>query len=147
MAKGSSLFGLMSVRNLLISLRPYLKVFQFSDKEFKLAVDASDVGIDNGVDHTVSYYSKKFNKHQGNYSTIERACLSLILALQYFEVYLVSSVAPIVIFSDHNPLNEKNKNQHLLSCKSTTSISDISREKIISPQMCSLSRDKMPPHC
>ena len=96
------------------------------DKEFKLAVDASDVGAgsvllqedDNGVDHPVCYFSKKFNKHQRNYSTIEKECLSLILALQHFEVYLASSVAPIVIFSDHNPLTfihkMKNKNQRLL---------------------------------
>ena len=96
------------------------------DREFKLAVDASDVGAgsvllqedDNGVDHPVCYFSKKFNKHQKNYSTIEKECLSLILALQHFEVYLASSVAPIVIFSDHNPLTffhkMKNKNQRLL---------------------------------
>ena len=96
------------------------------DKEFKLAVDASDVGAvsvllqedDNGVDHPVCYFSKKFNKHQRNYSTIEKKCLSLTLALQHFEVYLASSVAPIVIFSDHNPLTfihkMKNRNQRLL---------------------------------
>ena len=77
-----------------------------------MAVDASDVDAgsvllqedDNGVDHPVFYYSKKFNKHQRNYSTVEKECLSLILALQHFEVYLASSVAPIVIFTDHNPL-------------------------------------------
>ena len=96
------------------------------DKEFKLAVDASDVGAgsvllqedDNGVDHPVCYFSKKFNKHQRNYSTMEKECLYLILALQHFEVYLASSVTPIVIFSDHNPLTfihkMKNKNQRLL---------------------------------
>ena len=96
------------------------------DKEFKLAVDASDVGAgsvllqedDNVVDHPVCYFSKKFNKHQRNYSTIEKECLSLILALQHFEVYLASSHAPIVVFSDHNPLTfihkMKNKNQCLL---------------------------------
>ena len=96
------------------------------DKEFKLAVDASDVGAgsvllqedDNGADHPVCYFSKKFNKHQRNYSTIEKECLSLILALQHFEVYLASSHAPIVVFSDHNPLTfihkMKNKNQRLL---------------------------------
>ena len=96
------------------------------DKEFKLAVDASDVGAgsvllqedDGDVDHPVCYFSKKFNKHQRNYSTIEKECLSLILALQHFEVYLASSVTPIVIFSDHNPLTfihkMKNKNQRLL---------------------------------
>ena len=98
------------------------------NKEFKLAIDASDVGAgsvllqedDNGVDHPVCYFSKKFNKHQRNYSTIEKECLSLILALQHFEVYLASSVAPIVIFSDHNTLTfihkMKNKNQRLLRC-------------------------------
>ena len=66
------------------------------DKELKLAVDASNVGAGSvllqedgiGVDHPVSNYSKKFNKHQRNYSTLEKECLSLILALQHFEVYL-----------------------------------------------------------
>ena len=59
------------------------------NKEFKLAVDASDVSAggvllqedDNRVDHPVCYCSKKFNKHQKNYSTVEKECLSLILAL------------------------------------------------------------------
>ncbi|MCG8117700.1 MAG: RNase H-like domain-containing protein [Candidatus Thiodiazotropha endolucinida] len=96
------------------------------EKEFKLAVDASDVGAgsvllqedENGVDHPVCYFSKKFNKHQRNYSTVEKECLSLILALQHFEVYVTSTAAPIVVFSDHNPLTfihkMKNKNQRLL---------------------------------
>ena len=96
------------------------------DKCFKLAVDASDVGIgalllqedDNGIDHPVCYFSKKFNKHQKNYSTIEKECLALILAIQQFEVYLTSSTSPIVVLSDHNPLSFlyklKNKNQRLL---------------------------------
>ena len=96
------------------------------DKCFKLAVDASDVGIsavllqkdNNGIDHPVCYFSKKFNKHQKNYSTIQKECLALILAIQQFEVYLTSSTSPIVVFSDHNPLSIlhklKNKNQRLL---------------------------------
>ena len=95
------------------------------DKELKLVVDASDVGAgsvllpedDNGVDHPVCYYSKKFNKHQRNYSTIEKECLSLILTIQHFEVYLASSVAPVVICTDNNPHTfihrMKNKNQRL----------------------------------
>ena len=52
------------------------------DKCFKLAVDASDVGIgavllqdNNGIDHPVCYFSKKFNKHQKNYFTIEKSVL------------------------------------------------------------------------
>ena len=59
---------------------------------------------DDGVDHPVNYFSKKFNKHQQNYSTIEKECLSLILALQHFEVYLTYSSSPTVVFSDHNLL-------------------------------------------
>ena len=54
----------------------------------------------NGVDHPISSFSKKFNKHQKNYSTIEKECLYLILALQQFEVYLISSPSPTVVFSE-----------------------------------------------
>ena len=93
---------------------------------FKLAVDASDVAAgaallqedDEGVEHPVCYFSKKFNKSQKNYSTIEKECLALVLALQHFEVYVSSSGLPIVVYSDHNPLvfihKMKNKNQRLL---------------------------------
>ena len=96
------------------------------DKCFKLAVDARDVGIgavllqedNNGIDHQVCYFSKKFNIHQKNYSTIEKECLALILAIQQFEVCSTSSTSPIVVSSDHNPLSFlhklKNKNQRLL---------------------------------
>ena len=96
------------------------------DKCFKLAVDASDVGIgavllqedNNGIAHPVCYFSKKFNKYQKNHSTIEKECIALILVIQQFEVYLTFSTSPIVVFSDHNPLSFlyklKNKNQRLL---------------------------------
>ena len=93
---------------------------------FKLAVDASDVAAgavllqedDEGVEHPVCYFSKKFNKSQRNYSTIEKECLALVLALQHFEVYVSSSSLPIVVYSDDNPLvfihKMKDKNQRLL---------------------------------
>ena len=93
---------------------------------FKLAVDASDVAAgavllqedDKGVEHPVCYFSKKFNKSQRNYSTIEKEGLALVLALQHFEVYVSSSSLPIVVYSDHNPLvfinKFKDKNQRLL---------------------------------
>ena len=61
---------------------------------------------------------KKVQKSQKNYSTIEKECLALVLALQHFEVYVTSSSLPIVLYSDHNPLvfihNMKDKNQRLL---------------------------------
>ena len=96
------------------------------DKCFKLAVDASDTGAgavliqedDNGVDHPVCYFSKKFNKQQRNYSTTEKEYLALILVIQHCEVYITSCQSSIVVFSDHNPLSFlhklKDKNQRLL---------------------------------
>ncbi|KAJ8035392.1 hypothetical protein HOLleu_22614 [Holothuria leucospilota] len=96
------------------------------EKQFKLAVDASDNGIgavllqadEHGVDHPVCYYSKKFDKHQKNYSTIEKETLALILGLQHFDVYLGTTSFPITVYTDHNPLTflskMKNKNQRLM---------------------------------
>ena len=49
------------------------------------------VGKD-GIDHPISYFSKKFDKHQRNYSTIEKECLALIFALEHFDVYLGTTV-------------------------------------------------------
>ena len=113
-----------TIKAILIS-SPVLLAPNF-EKPFKLAVDASDIGAgsvliqedNNGVDHPVCYFSRKFNHYQKNYSTIEKECLALVLSIQHFEVYLNSSVKPIVVFSDHNPLTFlhklKNKNQRLL---------------------------------
>ena len=92
---------------------------------FKLAVDASDVAAGSvllqedcqGIDHPVCYFSRKFNSCQRNYSTIEKECLSLVLALQHFEVYVTSS-SLVIVYIDHNPLvflhKLKGKNQRLL---------------------------------
>lgn len=46
---------------------------------------------DLGIDQTVSYFPKKFNKI--NYSVIEKETLALILALIHFEVYLGGSTS------------------------------------------------------
>ena len=91
-----------------------------------LFVDASDVGAgavltqlgSDGLDHPISFYSKKFNKHQRNYSTVEKECFSLVLALQHFDVYINVTKYPVLTFTDHNPLvfinRMKNKNQMIL---------------------------------
>ncbi|MDJ0933722.1 RNase H-like domain-containing protein [Breoghania sp.] len=81
-------------------------------KPFKLAIDASDVGVgavllqesEDGIDRPVSYYSRKLDRHQRAYSTIEKEALALVLAVQHFEVYLTSCTGDIVVFTDHNPL-------------------------------------------
>ena len=72
----------------------------YFSKDLKLAVDASDVGVgavllQEGKDNTdlpICYFSKKLDKHQKNYSTIEKECLALLLSLQHFDVYIGSTV-------------------------------------------------------
>jgi hypothetical protein len=56
------------------------------------------------VDRVVSDFSKKLTKCPQNYSTIEKECIALLLALQHFDVYLNVTVHPILVFTDHNPL-------------------------------------------
>ena len=103
---------------------PVLKAPDFT-KPFEIAVDASHFGIgsvllQNYADkkHPVSYYSRKLNKSQINYSTIEKETLSLILSLHHFRVYTDSSKFELTVHTDHNPLvflnNMKNSNQRLL---------------------------------
>ena len=108
----------------MLANEPILMAPDFS-KPFKLAVDASDIGIgsvliqedDQSIDHPICYFSKKLNKHQLNYSTIEKECLALVLSLQHFEVYLSTTVKPTVVYTDHNPLvflyRMRNQNRRL----------------------------------
>ena len=67
---------------------------------FALAVDASDEAAgavllqsnaENGVEQPVAYFSKKFNDHQRNYSTIEKELLALILSLEHFNAYVCTA--------------------------------------------------------
>ncbi len=58
---------------------------------------------EEGIDHPLSFYSKKLNKYQKRYSTVEKETLALILALQHFEVYVNSGQYPVEVFTDHNP--------------------------------------------
>ena len=109
----------------MLKCAPVLSAPDF-DRQFKLAFDASDVAAGavllqedkDGVDHPICYFSKKFNANQRNYSTVEKECLALVLALQHFEIYVSPSCAPVIVFSDHNPLvflhKLKNKTQRLL---------------------------------
>jgi len=62
-------------------------------KQFKLASDVGTGSVlqqeDNkGIDHSVCYFSNKFVEHQQRYSAIKREALSLLLAVQHFNVYL-----------------------------------------------------------
>ena len=94
-----------SVKTLLCSA-PMLAAPQL-DQPFKLHIDASDVGAgavllqENAelVDCPVSFCSQKFNKHQYNYSVIEKEALALVWALQHFDVYVGSVVSELILFS------------------------------------------------
>ena len=109
----------------LLSEAPVLAAPDFS-KPFQLEIDASSIGAGAvllqedgcGVAHPVCYFSRKFNKHQLNYSTIEKEALALLLALQHFDVYVGSSSLPVTVYTDHNPLvflsRMYNQNQRLM---------------------------------
>lgn len=96
------------------------------DRPFRVAVDASESGTGalllqdgaDGVEHPVSYFSKKFNRHQRVYSTIEKEALALVLTLSHFEVYVGSSTQPVIVYTDHNPLvfidRMRNGNQRIM---------------------------------
>ena len=112
-----------NLKSILVS-SPVLCTPNFS-KQFKLQVDACDVGVggvlyqedDDNVEKIVGYFSKKLSKCQKNYSTIEKECLGLLLTLQHFDVYLNVTTHPILVYTDHNPLvflnKMANKNQRL----------------------------------
>ena len=109
----------------ILSNEPVLMVPLY-DKAFILTVDASDIGAGAvlqqedscGLCHPICYFSMKFNKHQRNYSTIEKETLALLSAINHFEVYLCTTSEPILVYTDHNPLvflnRMKNKNQRLV---------------------------------
>ncbi|XP_072182296.1 uncharacterized protein [Diadema setosum] len=93
------------------------------ERSFQLATDASDRGVgavllqdDNGHSKPVCFFSKKLNRHQQKYSTVEKECLSVVLAVRHFEAYLDGG-RDIVVYTDHNPLTFlerfKHKNQRL----------------------------------
>lgn len=103
---------------------PVLRSPQF-DRPFKLAVDASGTGIGaallqefEGVDHPIGYFSKKLNKHQKAYSTVEKEALALVMGVKHFEIYLSAGNEDVLVYTDHNPLTFlnkfKEKNQRLL---------------------------------
>ena len=112
-----------TIKGLLVS-SPVLMMPDFKTP-FLLAVDASDVGAgavllqedQEKIEHPISYFSSKFDKHQRNYSTCEKETLALVLALQHFDFYLSAAMFPIQVYTDHNPLvflaKMKNKNQRL----------------------------------
>ena len=81
-----------------------------SSKSFVLQTDASDYAMgavlgqydDNKVLRPVAFLSKKFTATERRYSTSERECLAIVVALHRFKIYLVNSTFEIQ--TDHRPL-------------------------------------------
>ena len=79
------------------------------DLPFLIACDCSNVAIGaclfhiiDHIEHPISYISQKLNNHQRNYSTIEKECYALLVAIRSFSVYFGSS--HVLVYTDHNPL-------------------------------------------
>ena len=95
----------------ILACQPVLRAPDFH-APFKLAVDACDVGVgavllqvdEQGLDRPVAYFSKKLNRHQKRYATIEKEALGLVLAVKHFEVYVSQGGREVEVLTDHNPL-------------------------------------------
>ena len=67
------------------------------EKQFILQTDASNSGLgavlsqcdEEGQEHPVAYYSRKLLPREERYSTIEKECLAIKEAIQYFRSYLL----------------------------------------------------------
>ena len=88
---------------------PVLRSPDFT-RPFVLQTDASERGVgavlsqldDNGDDHPVAYFSRKLLPREEKYSTVEKECLAIKLAVQAFSVYLLGR--PFTIQTDHHSL-------------------------------------------
>lgn len=98
---------------------PILKLPNLS-KVFILQTDASDRGLgavllqeDSDQKQPISYISRKLNKAEENYSTIERECLAIVWAIQKFHKYLYGR--EFILETDHQPLLYLNSSKLLNS--------------------------------
>ena len=88
---------------------PVLKSPDFT-QPFVLQTDASDRGAGavlsqrgaDGEEHPVAYYSRKFLPREERYSTVEKECLAIKLAIAAFRVYLLGR--RFTIQTDHRSL-------------------------------------------
>eukprot|EP00731_Ephydatia_muelleri_P026771 Em0018g871a len=94
-------------------------------KTFIVQTDASDRGVgavlsqvqEDGQEHPVGYYSRKLLAREQRYSTIEKECLAIKLALDAFKVYLLGR--KFVVQTDHRALEwlEKLKENNARLCR------------------------------
>ena len=93
----------------LLCTSPVLRNPDFT-QPFVLQTDASDRGVGavlsqkdgDGEEHPVGYFSKKLLPREERYSTVEKECLAIKLAIQAFRVYLLGR--KFTIQTDHRSL-------------------------------------------
>ena len=97
----------MSIKSLLVN-QPILKPAD-ANKPFFVVVDASGTGYGGalmqeyeGLLHPVAYFSRLFDKHQTQYSTVEKECVALLHLVRVFNVYF--GTERVVVLTDHSPL-------------------------------------------
>ena len=79
---------------------------------FFITVDASLVGLgavifqlnDQNKMKVISYNSRILNPHEQKLPTLDRELLSIVHALQIYEVLIIGSLHPMHVFTDHQPL-------------------------------------------
>ena len=80
------------------------------ERDFILQADASERSVgavlsqcqDDGTEHPVAYFSRKLLPREEHYSTVEKECLAIKLAVYAFRVYLLGR--PFQIQTDHRSL-------------------------------------------
>lgn len=88
----------------LVTNSPILRYPNFT-KKFKITTDASNFAIGAVLSqdgHPVAYASRTLNKHETNYSTIEKELLAIVWAVKYFRPYVFGR--QFNLESDHQPL-------------------------------------------
>ena len=88
---------------------PILRRPDFS-KPFQIICDASSIGVgaileqldEEGDPHPIYYWSHTLNPAERNYSTTERECLAVVLAIKQFRHYVGGS--RFTVFTDHSAL-------------------------------------------
>lgn len=84
---------------------------------FILQIDASEMATVatlcqecEGMEQSIAFTSKKLNTTEKKYSTIERECLAIKCAVNYFCYYLIGREFKLV--TDHAPLQWLNKTKN-----------------------------------
>lgn len=84
--------------------------FPYWSKKFHAHIDASTIAVgailiqlgDDNMDHPNAYTSRKINKYEKNYLTIEQEGTGMIFALQIFWHYLLDN--PFISYTNHQTL-------------------------------------------